>query len=190
MQEKDIITEGIRKGDEKAFETAFRQYYGKMMKLACGILKNEEMAEEQVQEVFTKVWEKRTELPEKLNLFAYLLTSVRNRCYNAIRNRQVEQKYIDYTQSRFQEQLLNFDYDDLDEELIEKLHQAINALPEKCQEVFKLSRFERLSHKEISSKLDISVKTIEKHITKALKVLRSQLVGVLKILILLMGELL
>ena len=189
LLEQDIIAEGIRKGDEKAFETAFRQYYCLMMNLASGILKDEALAEEQVQEVFTKIWEKREELPEKLKLFPYLLTSVRNRCYNMIRNKQVEQKYLDFTQRSFQEQLLNYDYSNVDEELIEKLHHAINTLPEKCREVFRLSRFEKMSHKEISSNLNISVKTIEKHITKAMKVLKSQLIGVSKILILLVGEL-
>ncbi len=189
MQEQNIIVEGIIAGDVKAFETAFKEYYGKLMNLASGILKDEDLAEEQVQEVFTKIWENRASLKKDLKIFPYLLTSVRNRCYNSIRNKQVEQKYIDHTERKFQDQILKYDYDDIDEELIQKMHQAINTLPDKCQEVFRLSRFEKLSHKEISAKLDISVKTIEKHITKAVKVLRSQLIGISKILILLVGEL-
>ena len=117
LQEQDNISEGVRKGDVKAFETAFKCYYGKLMNLAYGILKDEEQAEEQVQEVFAKIWEKKDTLPQNLKLFPYLLTSVRNRCYNAIRNKQVEQKYVDHTQRNFQEQLLNYDYEEVDEEL-------------------------------------------------------------------------
>lgn len=187
-QTNDIVRK-IKSGDARAFEVVFKRHYQQLHNLAIGILKDSQLAEEQVQEVFVKVWERREQLRDELKLFPYLLTSVRNRCFNYLRDQQVAQKYIDYTQQQQRDQILRYDYEDLDEEVIAKLHAVINTLPDKCQEVFRLSRFDRLSHKEIAARLDISTKTIERHITKALKTLKAELLGVLKILILLVGDL-
>ena len=187
--ESDDLTRRIKAGDAQAFEQVFKRHYQHLHNLAGSILKDSQLAEEQVQEVFAKVWERREKLSDNLKLFPYLITSVRNRCFNYLRDKQVEQKYLDYTQQQLREQILQYDYEDLDEELIGKMHSAIDTLPEKCKEVFQMSRFEQMSHKQIAAKLDISTKTIERHITKALKVLRSELAGLVKFLILLVGEL-
>jgi len=182
-QRDNIVTQKlikeIKSGDEKAFEEVFRLYYGPLLNMGRGLTRDEQLAEEQVQEVFVRLWEKRETLKDDLKLFPYLLTSVRNRCYNLTRNNQVAQKYVNFQQKQYQDEILHYDYENEDDETIVKIHAAIENMPEKCQEVFKLSRFEGLSHKQIAEKLSISVKTIENHITKAMKLLKNELLLIL-----------
>ena len=173
------IATAIKNGDEQAFEEVFKRYYGPLLNLSLGILKDEVAAAEQVQEVFVKLWERRSSLTEDVKLFPYLLTSVRNRCYNYIRDQGVAKKYVNHQLQQYRDQIFNEEYELYDEALIKRLHKAIDKMPEKCKEVFKLSRFEGLSHKQIASRLSISTKTIENHITKAMKILKSELLVIL-----------
>ncbi|MTI29334.1 RNA polymerase sigma-70 factor, partial [Xanthovirga aplysinae] len=143
--------------------------------LANGILKDKSLAEEQVQDVFLKMWENRLSLNDEISIFPYLVTSVRNKCYDLIRHDKVKQKYIDHVQKSYQDQILNYDYTDLTDEIIHDLTQSVEQLPEKCKQVFKLSRFDELSHKEIAHRLKISPKTVENQISKALRFLRNAL---------------
>ena len=183
----DKIVSEIIAGDKNAFEWAFRQYYASLLNLASGLLKDDGLAEEQVQEVFIRLWEIRHTLKEDLKLFPYLLTSVRNRCLNQIKRNQVEQKYITYQQQHYRNEILNYE-EDIEEEVIKKVQHSIKQLPDKCREVFHLSRFEGLSHKQIAEKLEISTKTVENHITKAMKIIRKELTLLVKILVVLLGE--
>ncbi|MGB3464597.1 MAG: RNA polymerase sigma-70 factor [Cyclobacteriaceae bacterium] len=184
----DDIVARITAGDTSAFEDFFSIYYERLVNLATGILKDRTLAEEQVQEVFITIWERRKSLKANVKLLPYLITSVRNRCYNFMRDRQVAQKHIDQIRQSYREQLLSYEYEEVDEHLIDRLRQAIEELPEKCREVFKLSRFEGMSHKEISAKLQISAKTVERHITRAIKALKSQMGNALNLFILLLGD--
>ncbi|MBL3656305.1 RNA polymerase sigma-70 factor [Fulvivirga sediminis] len=184
----DNTIQRIKRGEKEAFESIFREYYTPLWNLAAGILKDDVLAEEQVQEVFIKFWEKRDDHQPTLKIFPYLVTSVRNKCYNYIKRQAVEQKYINHTQKLYQDQILNYQYEDLSEDLIRKMETVIASLPEKCKQVFQLSRFENMSHKQISDKLDISTKTVENHITKAMKVLKDSLLEVLIICILIIGD--
>ncbi|TRX48815.1 RNA polymerase sigma-70 factor [Fulvivirga sp. M361] len=188
-QEPDNIISEIKSGSKPAFEKAFRQYYGALLNFAKGMLKDEDAAEEHVQEVFIKLWEMRDKLKPDLKLFPYLLTSVRNRCLNQVKHKQVEQKYINYTQKQYRDQVLSYSDYDIEDEIIEKLQYSITLLPDKCREVFHLSRFEGFSHKQIAEKLKISTKTVENHITKAMKIIRKELLVIMNILVILIGEL-
>lgn len=176
-------------GDSKAFESFFSAYYGRLVNLAAGILKDRTLAEEQVQEVFIAMWERRKSLNKEVKFLPYVITSVRNRCYNYIRDQQVARKHIDRIREDYREQLLDYTYAEADDQLIDHLHEAIRGLPEKCREVFELSRFAGMSHKEISAKLQISTKTVERHITRALKALKSQMGNLLSLIVILLGDL-
>ncbi|MEM7110341.1 MAG: RNA polymerase sigma-70 factor [Bacteroidota bacterium] len=187
-QSKSII-QSIKNGDNEAFEELFKRYYNPLFNLAFGILKTEDTAEEQVQEVFIKLWERRSMLKMDTKLFSYLVVSVRNRCYNCIRDQKVEKKYAESQVQQYRDQIFSEEYNQYDEALIGKLHQAIDQMPEKCREVFKLSRFEGLSHKQIAERLSISTKTIENHITKGMKILRAKLLSALFFIISSIGEL-
>mgnify|MGYP001804222487 CR=1 FL=1 len=177
-QPPEHIVTAIIQGDTQAFERLFTRYYNSLLNLALGIIKDEAVAEEQVQDVFVKLWERRSCLKPVTKLFSYLVICVRNRCYNYIRDEKVEQKYVSHQLQQYRHEIFNESYDQYDEVLIGKLHQAIDQMPEKCKEVFKLSRFEGLSHKQIAEHLSISTKTIENHITKAMKILRVELLPV------------
>ena len=184
----DIVI-ALKSGSKQAYEHVFHTLYNPLLNLATGIVGEEGSAEEIVQELFIKLWEKKEQLADDTRLFPYMLTSVRNRCYNYLRDRKVEDKYKQYQLQQYREEIMDYDLSNEDEALITRLHEAINEMPEKCQEVFKLSRFEGLSHKEIADKLDISTKTIENHITRAMKMLKSKFLVILYFILNSLGDL-
>lgn len=182
------LTRRIKDGDIQAFEDIFNAYYSSLVNFSRNLLKDDSLAEDQVQEVFAQVWKKRETLNEQLPLFPYLLTAVRNKCLNILNHRLVQKNYLSQTQYENQRQLLSYDYNDLTEESIERMGVALNQLPEKCRAIFELSKFEGLSHKEIAAKLNISTKTIENHITKAFRVLKNEMLSKAHFLVLWLGE--
>jgi RNA polymerase sigma-70 factor (family 1) len=164
----------IKQGDKKAFETVFKTYYQLLCNYACSIIKDMDEAEEVVQNVFYTVWKKREEL-EIDSVKAYLYRAIHNDCLNKIKHAKIKMSYAqDYkntTQAGLDSstQLMNA------KELSTKIHQAIDSLPEQCGLVFRLNRFENKKYAEIANELGISVKTVENHMGKALKIMRGQL---------------
>jgi len=170
--------------DKNLFEQLFREHFVQLCHFAQGFIYDQDEAKEIVQEVFTNLWLKKEEITTEKSIKSYLYTSVRNRCLNFIRDHK-----------KFQSQLLDVDIADYDmqiendpsgiSDLESKINIAIDKLPEKCAEVFKLSRFEEMKYKDISEKLNISIKTVEAQISKALKHLREELKEYITVLILL-----
>jgi len=170
--------------DKNLFEQLFREHFVQLCHFAQGFIYDQDEAKEIVQEVFTNLWLKKEEITTEKSIKSYLYTSVRNRCLNFIRDHK-----------KFQSQLLDVDIADYDmqiendpsgiSDLETKINIAIDKLPEKCAEVFKLSRFEEMKYKDISEKLNISIKTVEAQISKALKHLREELKEYITVLILL-----
>ena len=156
----------IKKGDKCAFKHLFECYFTPLCRFMYVYVHNKELAEELALDMFLYVWEHRETLEINLSFKAYLFQSAHNRCLNVLRQKR-EMLYL--------EELGDIAVDSalLEKENAEELHrlirEAVLALPEKCKEIFYLSRFKNLSNKEISEKLKISVKTVETHITKALK---------------------
>lgn len=187
--ETDLL-EAIREGDETAFEMIFKEYYQALCRYANSFLNDREEAEEVVQGSFITVWEKRSSLHITTSLKAYLYQAIRNRCLNVIKHEKVKQQHA-------QHQLVMMPNHDeattdtvLSNELEKKIYLAMQALPEQCRLVFKLSRFEELKYQEIADQLNISVKTVENQIGKALKIMREQLREYLPIILLLFKGLL
>jgi RNA polymerase sigma-70 factor (family 1) len=169
------IVSAIRQGHEPAFEQLFRTYYERLCHYADSLLKDEDEAEEMVQTVFLSIWEKRADLDITLSLKAYLYRAVHNHCLNRIKHyqvRQAHQAYTLYHQPPGYEAVTDTLYGI---ELAERIEQAVSRLPEQCQVVFRMSRFEELKYQEIADRLGLSVKTIENQIGKALRILRSEL---------------
>ncbi len=162
--EKEIIRL-IAKGDEQAFEQLFRSWYARLVTYAFRYLKDRQEAENVVQMVFIKYWEKRKTLKIR-SLKSYLMVAVRNGCINELKRQRPHLSVED------QFNIASSEDDSFDEELMEKLTSAIEEMPPQRQKIFKMARFDGLKYKEIASALRISVKTVEAQMGKSLKTLR------------------
>ena len=174
--------EPARRMDNHAFEKLFKAYFAPLMAFSRRILADEDDAREVVHQVFINLWEKRDEIDLSTSLKSYLFTSVNNRSLNVIRDRKK------YSSEEVPEIAGEWDVSAQIEtmELEEKIREVIRSLPDKCREVFELNRFEGLRYSEIATQLDISVKTVENQVSKALRILREQLGKYLTILLWLM----
>jgi RNA polymerase sigma-70 factor (ECF subfamily) len=167
--EKRVEMEGRLEG--RNFEQLFRDYFPPLMAFARKILVDEDDAREVVHLVFINLWEKRNEVDLSTSLKSYLFTSVHNRSLNVIRDRKK------FSSEEVPEVAGEWDVSAQIEsmELEGKIREVIDSLPEKCREIFEMNRFEGLKYGEIANKLDISIKTVENQMSKALKILREQL---------------
>ncbi|WP_224995209.1 RNA polymerase sigma-70 factor [Cesiribacter sp. SM1] len=163
--------------DEQALEFLFRQHYTALKRVSYRIVRNNEQARDIVQDVFAKLWEKRQFLRETKPLKAYLFRSVINRSLNYLRdNPRLQVVSLDEltpeqhaTQSNETSAKLE------DQELHALINRTILELPLQCRVAFQLSREEEMSNAQIAEYMGVSVKAVEKHITKALKRLRKML---------------
>ena len=181
---KDQIALRIKNGDEYSFELLFRKYYVRLCCFANKFLNDPEEAREIVQDVFLKLWEAREDIKPEDSLNSYIFSVARNKCINKLRRRHVESKYTEILQLVYAENREISPHDSLlANELGNEFAIAIEKLPDKCREIFDLSRIEGLRYSEIASMLQISVKTVEAHMSKALKILRIELKDYLMIVL-------
>ena len=176
----------LTKRDEAAFEQVFKMHYKNLHAYACAMLKDEDEAEEVVQQVFFKLWERSHNLSFSGSVAAYLYRAVHNESLNWLKHQKIKaghQLHIAYSMKNKSETIAGKMQQ---KELENKFRQALNELPEQCRTVFQLSRFEDMKYREIADKLEISVKTVENHMGKALKLLRTKLVEFLPLFILLL----
>ena len=164
----------ICNGSKTAFEIFFKQYYRILCNYAYGIISDRNEAEEVVQDLFCKIWEQRENLVKLQSVKAYLYRSVHNKCINKIRHTKIKLAYMEH--SKRENFNITSPVSEIQlKELQEKIQKAISDLPKQCGLVFKLSRNEEMSYKEIAKMLEISYKTVENHMGKALKLLRIQM---------------
>ncbi len=168
------LFEKIKKGDLRAYESIFHKYYGYLCLYANQILSDTESAEEIVQDFFVDLWDKREKLSVETSLKNYFSRSVKNRCINHIQHNKIKAKYAQKVMSELQN---NDNYEDnyVEYDLLEKIEESIQLLPEKRREIFQLSRNEGLKYREIAEKLNISIKTVETQMSLAIKTLRDKL---------------
>lgn len=171
------LTELLRQGDHMAFTEIYYRYWENLINTAYQRLKSIEAAEDVVQSVFVSLYLRKEEFYPQSSLEAYLKTALKYKVFNIYRAQQthythlaslVENNHIQPAQPDDTVEL---------KELHDQMDQIISTLPEKCQEVFRMSRFNHLSHHDIAQKMNISVSTVKKHIHKALQVLRNALEG-------------
>jgi len=173
LENEAHLVKSLSRGNLLAFNSLFKEYSGRLYRFAYGYLKSEEESEELVQEVFTKIWEKRKELKSELSFKSYLFTIA----FNIIKKHFRRETCIsEYFKTRISEDLdlettKKVTYDSL-YHFVSKL---VNQLPERRKEIFIKSRFEGLSIKEIAEELKISHKTVENQLTDALKFIRANL---------------
>lgn len=168
---------------ELAFEKVFREYFKGLHAYAATIIRDEAQAEEIVQQVFVRLWEKDGLKNIRDSVASYLYRSVYNDSLNYLKHLKVRAAHQSYVQHRgdsdnHSEEQVSY------KELQRRLDTAINELPEQCRTIFQLSRFEELKYKEIADRLGISVKTVENQMGKALRVLRQKLADYLPALLL------
>ncbi|MET1053945.1 MAG: RNA polymerase sigma-70 factor [Pedobacter sp.] len=174
-------------GDEKTFEGVYKHFLKPLHVYAITMLKDEEAAKGTVQNIFLKLWERKSTLNFNGSLKAYLYSAVYHECLNHIRHQKVKlhhQDHLVYTMKNTEEHDSGIELNDLKG----KLQQVMNNLPEKCRTVFQLSRFEELKYREIAEQMGISVKTVEAQMGKALKILRHGLVDYLPLIIWLISQ--
>jgi len=175
----DNIGQILDKGNTEAFTNFYTQFFKKLLIESEKYVKDIHVAEEIVQDVFLKIWEKSEDLINVKSVKSYLYRAVINSSINFInRQRNLEQHH-----QKIINEFTEGQVEDLDEEneLIVILFDEIEKLPPKCKEIFKMNRFERLKYKEIALKLDISERTVENHIANALKILREAMLNNKKI---------
>lgn len=162
------------------FGELYQTYKERFLRLAISYVKEESIAEDFVTDSFVSYWENRHKLPEGANIHAYILVSLKNECLTYLNRLRKEQEIVDHLRSQ-QEWELDFQISSLEacnpqeifsEEVQQLVNKAIESLPTKTKEVFLLSRMEYLTNREISERLGVSIKAVEFHITKALKVMR------------------
>lgn len=182
LTEKELI-QGLQNGEEVAFEAIFKSYYTMLCNFAYSFLGDKDESEEVVQSTFLTIWEKHDSIDIQVSLKSYLYRSVNNSCLNKIKHNKV--KAVHRERALGDEQVFNEDASEnlISDELQHQIDIAINALPPKCAEVFRLSRFESLSYAEIAEQMGISIKTVENQMIKALKTLRIELKDYLPALI-------
>jgi RNA polymerase sigma-70 factor (ECF subfamily) len=171
---------------EDLFEQVFRSHFKRLHAYACTIMREVGPAEEIVQNVFLKLWEKKAEITIRENASAYLYRAVHNESLNYLRHQKVRSAYQSYAMRQHKQTEQEKPAEKvIMGELEKKLETALRELPEQCRTIFQLSRFEDLKYKEIADKLGLSVKTIENQMGKALKLLRLKLVDFLPTILLL-----
>lgn len=179
------IIELLREGNESAFEQVFKEYYKRLHAYGYTFVKDDEAAEEIVQNVFCRIWEKKDQLNTGGSIKSYLYRAVHNESLNYLKHHKVRAKYEQYYTGHMSEE---YDYSSRKMETSElegHIQKAMSELPAQCRIIFHLSRFEHLKYQQIADQLGISVKTVENQMGKALKLMRLKLVEFLPVFLLL-----
>lgn len=150
------------------FEYWFRSYYDGMHRYCYTMTRSQSEAEDVVQAVFMDLWNDRHKIEIHTSVQAYLYKGVYYKCMNKAKHQKIERKYL----AGIQEQSYSKGDPAVESEVVQKINQAIESLPDQCKKIFLLSRNEGLKYLEIADTLNLSVKTIENQMGKALKILR------------------
>ena len=164
----------IATGDSAAFDEIFRAHYAELVQVSERYVFDRQTAEEIAQEVFVELWRRRTTLSLRTSLRAYLVTAVRNRSLNRLRHERTRDRAAPLLRNEESGAATTSDRV-VEREIDEAVREAVAGLPDRCREVFELSRVGGLRYAEIAEVLGISIKTVEAQMGKALRVLRERL---------------
>jgi RNA polymerase sigma-70 factor (ECF subfamily) len=167
----------IKNGDTEVWNAAIEEFYKPLYYFVVGMVRHAEDAEELVQDVFVNFWAKREHIDIQTSLKAYLYRAARNHSLNFLKRKAFEANYQRQVAQNMEVSHSNTERDVQYTEVETRIHEAIGGLPEKCQEIFKMSRFSDMTYKEIAETLDIPVRQVHYQIGLALKELRQRLQG-------------
>jgi RNA polymerase sigma-70 factor (family 1) len=162
----------LRNGDESALTELYNKFWQLLFMSSYNVIKDKELCEDIIQDIFMNIWHNREKLEIHISLKGYMYACARYQVFNHLKKNKdkIHVELFDDLEKRFQ--YTTPETEMMHDELIQQINLIITTLPEKCRLVYKLSREEQLSHKEIAERLDISTKTVENHITKALQIIR------------------
>lgn len=167
-----LLLKLIKQGDQIAFRHLFYQYADSLERFITYYIHDREKSQDLVLDIFTYIWENRQNFEIKLTLKAYLFQEARNKSFTYIRDKKIP-VYLEEMEGM--EIVQNYDSELELQELHHLIEEAVSLLPDKCREIFRKSREENLTNKEIAGQLHISEKTVEGQITIALKKIRIHL---------------
>lgn len=174
------LIEALKKGDVKAFDEVYYRYTKKLFIFSLKFLKDRQESEDLIQKVFTTIWERREHLNSDKSFEGYLFKILRNEIYDILKLRIIREHYCNY--------ILNdpgSDPDDLEKKkMIERVFELVNNLPEKRAKIFRMSKEEGLTYKEIAEQLNISENTVDTQIRHSLNYLRKEMLTFQKIILL------
>jgi RNA polymerase sigma-70 factor (ECF subfamily) len=174
LKNNEQFGELLKTDPNKALQLLYDEYYDKLCKQVYLILHDKDKTEDIVQEVLVSLWRQRDELKISSSIEAYMKRSCRNRALNFIRDNKIKIEEETVLMDREDTAVLPLQVLEM-EEMDQKINQIINFLPDRCRTIFTLSRFEDMSYAEIANELNISTKTVEHQISKALKILREKI---------------
>ena len=173
---KDSLSLRIKLGDEQAFELFFRKYYVRLCGFVNKFVKDTDEAHEIAQETFVKIWVSREDIDPEYCLQSYLFKIAQNLSLNKLKRIKTESRYLEIYKYVYIENSDSYSHESLfTRELEENVAGAIEKLPPGCRKIFELSRNEGLKYREIAEILKISVKTVEAQMSKALRIMRTEL---------------
>lgn len=176
-----------------SFEDFFRFYYPRLKKYAHYFLRNEEEAEDLVQDVFFQLWKDKKHLENDKSIPSYVFTLVKNRCLNTLKRRVVEEKYLLHQASLVSEELYHISFGEsgefisMEENLQLELDKLIAQMPEKCAIAFRLKWLEGKKIREIAEEMNISTTMVDKHLAKGIAIAKEKLSPGLFVLFLLLS---
>jgi RNA polymerase sigma-19 factor, ECF subfamily len=168
---------------EEIVESLFKDHFESLCRLANNFIHDFDASKDIVHEVFISFWSKFDSLPSDTQYKSYLFTSVRNKSFNYLRDTKKHLNIADADEERAPDSGHTLET----EELANEIDFALNLLPDRCKEVFELSRFEEMKYAQIATHLGISIKTVEAQMSKALRLIREHLKEFLILIIIISG---
>ena len=181
QQPENITLLNLNNGDRSAFRIIYSRYYQPLFIFAQKFV-NEELAKDFVQDCFYELWRNRKKIQITTSLSAYLFTIIKNRCFKHLKKEQKKNESSNFGLRLKQKELqffINSEKSILEFGIKDRIEKVVKCLPEKCCEIFKESRYNNLTNKEIAQKYGISIKSVEKHISKALLLFREEFKDIL-----------